>query len=661
VRVVKMGTKIGYGFGILLVIIMIIGGFSIWSMKSVQTGMNQVANEYVAEAGVAGDLRQDALLTMFAVRGYALSEESRYLEEGAKMLSGLKSNLAKANELAINNPNLVELNEGVKRIKDDIEGLEALVQQTAAKTNELAGSREALNEAAKSFMTNAEGYMSDQFSAIHRGIRENAEAATLSEGLMKTEAMKEVVDLANDTLSNVYRAQATRNPQLLKNTLANFNTVDLKLEEIRFTTFEDIGRQQIENIQAAAKDYQTAGTLLYEQWVARDEIGKQRDEKGESVIAESRHIAQTGISDTNAVADDVASRLNTSTTAVIVGLLIALVTGIAVALFMTRNITKSIKRIIAGLTDAAEQVSSASGQVSSSSQSLAEDASRQAASIEETSSSLEEMSSMTKQNARNSEEADRLTRTTNQIVGKANHTMKELTRSMAEISKSGEETSKIIRTIDEIAFQTNLLALNAAVEAARAGEAGAGFAVVADEVRNLAMRAAEAAKNTAILIDGTLKSVQEGSHMLSNTNEAFAEVAASTEKVGDLIGEVAVASKEQATGIAQINTAANEMDRVVQQVASNAEESASAAEELSAQAEQMKAFVNELVLMVRGGSALGPRNETPKRSLFRRGKKAEKPIHKRPENTDILPAPAGSHEIKPENVIPLDESDLREF
>ena len=91
--------------------------------------------------------------------------------------------------------------------------------------------------------------------------------------------------------------------------------------------------------------------------------------------------------------------------------------------------------------------------------------------------------------------------------------MGELTQSMEEISKASEETSKIIKTIDEIAFQTNLLALNAAVEAARAGEAGAGFAVVADEVRNLAMRAADAAKNTANLIEGTVKQVKEGGEL----------------------------------------------------------------------------------------------------------------------------------------------------
>ena len=140
------------------------------------------------------------------------------------------------------------------------------------------------------------------------------------------------------------------------------------------------------------------------------------------------------------------------------------------------------------------------------------------------------------------------------------------------ISKASEETSKIIKTIDEIAFQTNLLALNAAVEAARAGEAGAGFAVVADEVRNLAMRAAEAAKNTADLIEGTVKKVQDGSLLVATTNDAFSQVKESTTQVGNLVSEITEASKEQSSGIEQVNIAISEMDKVVQQNAANAEE-----------------------------------------------------------------------------------------
>ena len=280
-------------------------------------------------------------------------------------------------------------------------------------------------------------------------------------------------------------------------------------------------------------------------------------------------------------------------------MLLALILGF----FITRSITKPLNHVIEGLTEGADQVASGSGQVSSASQQLAEGSSEQAASIEETSSSLEEMSSMTKQNADNANQANNLMKEANQVVGQANDSMTDLTTSMEEISKASEETSKIVKTIDEVAFQTNLLALNAAVEAARAGEVGAGFAVVADEVRNLAMRAADAAKNTSDLIEGTVKKVKDGSELVTRTNEAFSKVAESSSKVGELVAEISAASNEQSQGIGQVNTAVSEMDKVVQQNAANAEESSSASEELSAQAEEMKAMVGRLLSMVNANGA----------------------------------------------------------
>jgi methyl-accepting chemotaxis protein len=277
---------------------------------------------------------------------------------------------------------------------------------------------------------------------------------------------------------------------------------------------------------------------------------------------------------------------------------------IAISLLVSRSITGTIRRAVDGLRNTADQLTEASGQIATASTTLAEEASAQAASIEETSSSLEEMSSMTDQNAKHANQANHLMAETNQVLSKANQSRSQLTTSMVEISRASEETFKIIKTIDEIAFQTNLLALNAAVEAARAGEAGAGFAVVADEVRNLAMRAADAAKNTANLIEGTVKQIKEGSGMVERTSTEFSQVAAGSSKMSELVAEIAAASNEQAQGIEQINKAVSVMDQVTQQTAASAEESASASEEMNAQTEQMKQVIADLVTII-GGAAGG--------------------------------------------------------
>ena len=282
----------------------------------------------------------------------------------------------------------------------------------------------------------------------------------------------------------------------------------------------------------------------------------------------------------------------------ILGMVIGTAISVILGILLSVKITRPINRVAIGLGDGAEQVAAASSQVASSSQSLAEGTSEQAASLEETSSSLEEIASMTQQNADNATQAKNLMTEAQKIIAKVEDQMNDMGTAILDVTKSSEETGKIIKTIDEIAFQTNLLALNAAVEAARAGDAGAGFAVVADEVRNLAMRAAEAAKNTSSLIENTIVTVKRSRDLTEIAQGAFKENVVISGKVGNLIDEIEVASQEQARGIGQVNTAIAQMDKVVQASAANAEESASASEEMNAQAEQMKTYVNDLMAIL---------------------------------------------------------------
>ena len=327
-------------------------------------------------------------------------------------------------------------------------------------------------------------------------------------------------------------------------------------------------------------------------------------------------------------------------------------------LLLVRSTVNPINHIISGLGDASEQVATSADQVSASSQQLAEGSSQQAAALEESSSSLEEMTSMTRQNANNAGQANTLMKEAIQVVAAANDSMQQLTTSMHEISQASEETSKIIKTIDEISFQTNLLALNAAVEAARAGEAGAGFAVVADEVRNLALRAAEAARNTATLIEGTVKKVHEGDELVVRTNTAFSEVAKTSGKVDELVSEIAAASQEQAQGIEQVNKAVAEMDKVTQQTAAIGEESSAAAVEMNTQAKEMKSFVSQLIHIV-GANGNGNGSGNGKTTFEELRKPVQNQTARTPRSQDKQLA--YEHKAEPQQVIPLDEDDFADF
>jgi methyl-accepting chemotaxis protein len=246
------------------------------------------------------------------------------------------------------------------------------------------------------------------------------------------------------------------------------------------------------------------------------------------------------------------------------------------------------------MLEGSRQVAAAAGQVASASQSLAQGTSEQAATLEETSSSATEITAITRKNSENTRSVTTLMTEAANLVGGANHNLEEMIHSMTDINTSSEKISKIIRVIDEIAFQTNILALNAAVEAARAGEAGMGFAVVADEVRNLAHRSAQAAKDTAALIEESIGKSNEGSRKLDLVAKSIQQITGSATQVKTLVDEVDVGSQEQSRGIEQISMAVGQMEKVTQRNAANAEESAAASEELAAQARSLYETVERL-------------------------------------------------------------------
>ena len=245
---------------------------------------------------------------------------------------------------------------------------------------------------------------------------------------------------------------------------------------------------------------------------------------------------------------------------------------------------------------AAEEVSIGSEQVSNGAQGTAQGATEQASSIEELSSIIKTVAEKTETNNQSIESANTLAHKAGEEVMLGNEKMHEMVDAIKEISTKSDEIANIIKTIEDIAFQTNILALNAAVEAARAGDAGKGFAVVADEVRNLASKSADAAKNTTVLIQASLDSVQKGTVIADETAEKLRNVVESTNEIVNVIREISAVSEEQSKMSVEISDGINQIASVVQTSSATAEESAAASEELSGQANMMKSLIKQFRL-----------------------------------------------------------------
>jgi methyl-accepting chemotaxis protein/methyl-accepting chemotaxis protein-1 (serine sensor receptor) len=375
------------------------------------------------------------------------------------------------------------------------------------------------------------------------------------------------------------------------------------LDQLRTLLYLPVGKQAAAQIESDLDNWMPLFESVMQMAKQGDTWGanKIRKEKAAPIyndmgVAAGRGVAlqHTLLEDDKKAATDLSSRQSWMVT---IFLLIA--AGVfGVTTYVVRDANKKLRNAAFELARSIEEMSGAAGQVASSSDTMAQGASEQAASLEETAASSEEIRAMATKNTDTTRSAANLAGESERKVDDTQHALESMVISMTEISASSVKMSRIIKVIDEIAFQTNILALNAAVEAARAGEAGLGFAVVADEVRNLAQRCAQAAKDTASLIEESVLKSGDGKAKADRAAIVIKGITTDSRRVKELVDEVNAASVEQTRGIEQIAQAIAQMDRVTQGNAAAAEQGASAAQELRSQAENLNTVVEQLTAIV---------------------------------------------------------------
>jgi methyl-accepting chemotaxis protein len=617
----KIGTKIGGGFGILILIACVLGGLAITNMKTIKGQSVILAGEYAPEVELANSVERNSAKVMYQIRGYALSEDRQYLEAGTERMKRLDEQIGNTEKLAEKAEHLVKLKGAVTEIKGEVGAYKKLMSDTEKTIALINKNREALNSAAEVFIQNGETFLTSQNGKMKEEIAGGSKADKLLERLEKNILVNDIIDLGNACRLAAFKSQALRDPKIIEEAVKNFDTVSGKFNQLRKITRQDVNLKQIDAIEKAGNEYKAGMLDLVKNLRALGEIGRQRTETGEKVLATAEALAKAAVTGMTGIANNAVKKLGVSQTVMITGLIIALIFGLVIAFMITLNLmkqlggepdviadiaqkiaggdltmslesgkkqdvgvfaamktmTEKIKEIVAGVKFAADNVASGSQEMSGTSEQMSEGATEQAAAAEEASSSMEQMAANIKQNADNALQTDKIALKSAEDAQKSGRAVTETVSAMKDIAEK-------IGIIEEIARQTDLLALNAAIEAARAGEHGKGFAVVASEVRKLAERSQTAAGEISKLSKSSVAVAEDAGRMLT-------ELVPGIQKTAELVQEISAASNEQNTGAEQINRAIQQLDQVIQQNAAAAEEMSSTSEELAAQAEQLQSTI----------------------------------------------------------------------
>ncbi|MDX2110199.1 MAG: methyl-accepting chemotaxis protein [Verrucomicrobiota bacterium] len=610
----SLGKRIGLGFASVLFLAALLGTLAVWNMRSA-VSTSELLLTAMTEAELGANLDSSVANVALNIRTYGLTTEETYLVKAKAALEEVRKQLQTARTLSEKHPELTKLREIMATIGPNFAEWEQTIAKTETLVKDMNEGWDVMSKSAILFVDNVKALIASQEHKQISEIKEFTEAGKLVERSNKINMAYKIRGEGNALRIEVIKSRALRDIQIMEEGLKKSEALDKAIAELKSTLKDQADLEELAQTQKAADTYRDGVKELYNSMKALNEVGAQRAALADKIQASSNEFASMGMQRANEDSKGLSSQLASSSLVIVIGLVVMLITGVVLALLITRAVIKPVNEVrlfvetvakgdltkrlevtskdeigqmteamntmvdklssvVEEVTIASNNVASGSEEMSATAQQLSQGATEQSAGAEECTSSMEEMTSTIQQNTDNAQQ-------TNTIAAKAAQDAQASGDAVKSTVMSMKEVAEKINIIEEIARKTDLLALNAAVEAARAGEHGKGFAVVASEVRKLAERSQVAATEIS-------KLSASGVAQAESAGEMLAKLVPDIRRTAELVQEISASSMEQNSGASQINKAIQQLDQVIQQNASASEEMASTAEELTSQAEQLQ-------------------------------------------------------------------------
>ncbi len=628
----KLALKLGLGFGALILLLLFLGLVAVWNMKSVQGSATRLNDLYIAEVDLATKLERATAATILAMRGYRLSDQRDYLEAGRKSLAEIQKYLQDANDLAIKYPELTKLKAAADTTRAKVTEYDQFTDQTVAKNEFLDKNRALLNDAAHQLLQHIEEYLVDQNKKMSKEISAGAEGSKLNPRLHKIQQAHELAELEEDIQIAFWKSQASRDAKHMKEVMPNFDKIDKLVAEIRTATVDEANIKHLDAIKSASHTYQDCVREVQAATTAREEIAKTSRAVASEMLDLARQTSTEGMNAAKEISRESVSKLSLASIMLLGGLVVATVFGFAIAVLLTRAITRplanavdvcnrmsqgdftvavtvdstdevgrllealknmaaNMRRMISDVTSGVQtlassstELSAISSQMASNSASMSDRSSTVAAAAEEMSANMNSVAAASEEAATNvnmvAAAAEEMSVTVKEIAQNSakglNITSGAVSRAATvsekvnELGRAAQEISKVTEVITEISSQTNLLALNATIEA------GKGFAVVANEIKELARQTAQATQDIKARIDGiqgstaeTVSQIEQITAVINEVYEIVTTIAAAVEEQSATSQDIAGNVAQASQGIQEVNLNINQSSAVAGTISSD--------------------------------------------------------------------------------------------